>query len=78
MLRRGGFGIIVVGNSILQGINIRVQDYVGDIAIMCGLKLEGIYRLRDKRVGNSITGSSVRRGVSNATLNESAVVVRKR
>ncbi|GAG28956.1 unnamed protein product, partial [marine sediment metagenome] len=43
-----------------------------------GLSIEGIYRLRDKRVGNSITASSVRCGVNKTTLDESAVVVRKR
>jgi DNA modification methylase len=76
-LRKNGTGVIVVGNSILQGINIKVQDILGDIAKMCGLKLEGIYRLRDKRVGDSITGSSVRGASSKARLDESAVVVRK-
>lgn len=76
-LRKNGTGVIVVGNSILQGINIKVQDILGDIAKMCGLKLEGIYCLRDKRVGDSITGSSVRGASSKARLDESAVVVRK-
>jgi DNA modification methylase len=77
-LRKNGTGVIVVGNSILQGINIKVQDILGDIAKMCGLKLEGVYRLRDKRIGDSITGSSVRGASSNARLDESAVVVRKK
>ena len=76
-LRKNGTGVIVVGNSILQGINIKVQDILGDIADMCGFKLEGIYRLRNKRVGDSITGSSVRGASSKARLDESAVVVRK-
>jgi len=76
-LRKNGTGVIVVGNSILQGINIKVQDILGDMAKMCGLKLEGVYRLRDKRVGDSITRSSVRGASSKARLDESAVVVRK-
>jgi DNA modification methylase len=76
-LRKDGTGVIVVGNSILQGINIKVQDILGDIAKMCSLKLEGVYRLRAKRVGDSITGSSVRGASSKARLDESAVVVRK-
>lgn len=76
-LIKRGVGVIVVGNSILQGINVRVQDILGDIAGMCGLKLEGIYRLRTKRVGDSITSSSVRSVTSKAKLNESAVVLRK-
>ena len=78
VLARGGTGVIVVGNSILQGVNVPVQDLIGDIAKMRGLAIEGIYRLRDKRVGNSITASSVRSGTSKAVLDESAVVVRRR
>jgi SAM-dependent methyltransferase len=77
-LRKGGVGVIVVGNSILQGINVRVQDIIGDIACMCGLELEGVYRLRTKRVGDSITSSSVRSVTSRAKLDESAVVLRKK
>jgi hypothetical protein len=76
-LRKNGKGVIVVGNSILQGINIKVQELLGDIAKMCGLKLEGVYRLRDKRVGDSITGSSVRGASSKARLDESVVVIKK-
>jgi DNA modification methylase len=76
-LRKGGAGVIVVGNSILQGINVMVQDIIGEIGRMCGLKLEGIYRLRTKRVGDSITASSVRGVISKAKLDESAVVLRK-
>jgi hypothetical protein len=78
VLARGGTGVIVVGNSILQGVNVPVQDLIGDIAKMHGLAVEGIYRIRDKRVGDSITASSVRRGASKETLNESAIVVRRR
>ncbi len=78
ILTRGGTGVIVVGNSILQGVNVPVQDLLGDIAEMRGLILEGVYQLRNKRVGDSITESSVRGGASKVTLDESAVVVRKR
>ena len=72
-----GTGVIVVGNSILQGVNVPVQDLIGDIAKMHGLAVEGIYQLRNKRVGNSITTSSVRIGTSKARLNESAVVIHR-
>jgi hypothetical protein len=78
ILARRGTAVIVVGNSILQGINVPVQDIIGDIAKMHGLTVEGIYQLRDKRVGNSITSSSVRTGASKITLDESAVVLHKR
>jgi hypothetical protein len=76
-LKKRGVGVIVVGNSILQGINVRVQDILGDMARLCGFKLEGVYRLRNKRVGDSITASSVRGVISKAKLDESAVVLRK-
>ena len=62
----------------MQGVNVPVQDIIGDIAKMRGLTLEGIYQLRNKRVGDSITASSARIGTSKATLGESAVVIRKR
>lgn len=76
-LKNNGIGVIVIGNSILQGINIRVQDILGDIGQTSGLTLEGIYKLRSKRVGNSITMSSVRVVTSKAKLDESAVIFRK-
>jgi hypothetical protein len=77
-LKPGGYAVIVVGNSILQGINIEVQNILADIARMHGLHVEGIHRLRDKRVGDSITASSIRNGAGKAVLDESAVVIRKR
>lgn len=78
VLVRGGVGVVVVGNSIIQGIEIKVEEILSDIVKRRGLLVEGIHRLRGKRTGNSITASSVRRGVSMATLYESAVVIRKR
>ena len=79
VLSRGGVGVVVIGNSIIQGINIRTEEILGQIGTIQGLILEGVYCIREKRVGASITQSSVRQGDrSNATLSESAVVVRKR
>lgn len=72
-----GVGVVVVGNSIIQGIEIEVERFLADIALEHKLRVEGIYRLRQKRVGNSITGSSVRCGSAKAALDEWAVVVRK-
>jgi hypothetical protein len=78
VLSRGGVGVVVIGNSIIQGMEIRVDEILGDIAVHQGLRLEGIPRIRGKRVGASITQSSVRRGHRNsATLYESAVMVRR-
>jgi len=78
VLRRNGVGVVVVGNSILQGINIPVQDILGEIGKDVGLTLDGIYELRSKRVGDSLTSSSVRSKTSKVKLSESAVIFRKK
>ena len=79
VLKRGGAGVVVIGNSIIQGMEIQTDRILGDLAVQKGFKLEGIIKLRSKRVGASITGSSVRRGKrSVARLYETAVVLRKR
>ena len=79
VLARGGVGVVVIGNSIIQGINIRTENILGEIGVMQGLILEGVHCIREKRVGASITQSSVRQGErSSAVLSESAVIVRKR
>jgi len=78
-LARGGVGVIVIGNSIIQGHEIKTDLIAGDIAQQVGLELEGVQCIRTKRVGASITKSAVRRGQANSsTLYESAVIVRKK
>ena len=79
VLVRGGTGVIVIGNSIIQGLDIRTETILGEIGELQGLRLEGVHCIREKRVGASITQSSVRQGErSPARLSEYAVVVRKR
>ncbi len=79
VLARGGLGVVVIGNSIIQGIDIRTERILGEIGTIQGLMLEGIPCIREKRVGASITQSSVRYGELNkAILSESAVILRKR
>ena len=78
LLVPNGVGVVVIGNSIIQGLDIRTEKILGEIGAMQGLTLEGIYCIREKRVGASITQSSVRYGERNsAVLSEWAVVVRK-
>ena len=62
VLARRGVGVVVIGNSIIQGFDIRTERLLGEIAVLQGLQLEGVYCVRDKRVGASITQSSVRQG----------------
>ena len=79
VLARGGVGVVVIGNSIIQGMNIETENVLGEIGAMQGLILEGVHCIREKRVGASITQSSVRQGERNdATLTETAVLLRKR
>lgn len=78
-LKRNAYGVIVIGNSIIQGFEFQTDYVLAELAVQIGLKLEGIQRIRNKRVGASITRSAVRRGDdSKAVLYESAVIIRKR
>ena len=75
-LTPGGRAVIVIGNSIIQGHEIKVEKILGRMAASHGLRLEQIETLRTKRVGSSITKSTVRRGeTSSASLYESAVIL---
>lgn len=78
-LARRGVGVVVIGNSIIQGHEIKTDHVLASIARQDGLELVGVQQIRTKRVGASITTSAVRRGERNqATLYESAVIVRKK
>jgi DNA methylase len=78
-LKRGGVGVIVIGNSIIQGHEIKTDLILADIAEQSGLTLVGLQQVRTKRVGASITTSAVRQGERNkATLYETAVIVKKK
>jgi hypothetical protein len=78
-LNRGATVVIVIGNSIIQGHEIKVDRILVALAERQGYAVVGIEPLRTKRVGSSITKSAVRRGqTSPAALYENAVIVRKR
>jgi hypothetical protein len=78
MLRPGGVGVVVIGNSIIQGIEFKVDVLLSELAEWQGFIVEEVRPIREKRVGASITQSAVRRGEQNeATLYEAAVTVRK-
>lgn len=78
VLKPSGVAVIVLGNSIIQGVSVPTDRLFGAIGELCGLKLEGIYLLRDKRVGTSIINSVIRNGkATKVSLYETAVVLRK-
>jgi hypothetical protein len=81
-LRPRGVAVIVVGNSIIQGIEFKVDQLVASLGAMHGFKVEGIQIVRTKRTGNSIIDSSVRNGDMNGhrgktQLYDAAVILRR-
>jgi len=61
-LRPGGRAVVVIGNSIVQGVEFKVDHLLAEMAERHRLEVEGIQIVRKKRVGNSIIDSSVRNG----------------
>jgi hypothetical protein len=59
-LRPGGTALVVIGNSILQGVMMPTDRYFGEIAAAEDLDLVEIHTPRATRVGNSIIQSDVR------------------
>ena len=78
VLKPGGTALVVIGNSILQGVMIRTDEYLGRIAEAVGMELVKIDIPRATRVGNSIIQSDVRVGKTETTnqLYEAVVVLR--
>jgi len=79
LLKPNAVAIIVLGNSIIQGVEVKTDYFFARIAEQCGFKSEDTIRLRDKRTGTSIIQSSVRvdKAEVKTVLYESAIVVRK-
>ena len=77
-LRPSATALIVIGNSILQGIPVPTDRFLAEIAERAGMRTIGIHTPRDARVGNSIVNSSVRVGKANGNrLYESVVELRR-
>jgi DNA modification methylase len=79
VLKQGGTALVVIGNSILQGVVIPTDAYFGAIARAEGLELVDIHIPRVTRVGNSIIQSDVRVEKADVKykLYEAVVEVRK-
>ncbi|MBN1579108.1 MAG: site-specific DNA-methyltransferase [Anaerolineae bacterium] len=75
----GGTALVVIGNSILQGMLIPTDRYFAEIAESVGLELVQIDVPRSTRVGNSIIQSDVRVTKAKAShkLYEAVVELRK-
>jgi DNA modification methylase len=79
VLKPNAVAVVVLGNSIIQGIEVKTDDFFGRIAEFWGLTFEDSVLLREKRTGTSIIQSSVRvdRAARKTVLYESAIVVRR-
>jgi DNA methylase len=79
LLKPRAVSIIVLGNSIIQGIEVKTDYFFGKIGELAGLKFEDNHLLRNKRTGSSIIQSSVRveEAKEKTVLYESGVVLRK-
>lgn len=78
-LRPGAVAVIVLGNSIIQGVEVRTDEFFGRVGELAGLRFEGNHLLRKKRTGNSIIQSSVRvdQATEKTVLYESAIALRR-
>ena len=77
-LRPGATALVVIGNSILQGVPIPTDRFLAAIANSRGFQVVGIHVPRETRVGSSILNSSVRAGKTDASaLYESVVELRR-
>jgi 16S rRNA G966 N2-methylase RsmD len=79
LLKPNAVSIIVLGNSIIQGIEVKTDYFFGKIGELAGLSFEDNHLLRNKRTGSSIIQSSVRveEAKEKTVLYESGVVLRK-
>ena len=78
LIRPGGPVVVVIGNSILQGMEFQTDRLFAEIAELEGFKIVDLHEVRTKRTGNSVINSSVRVApVSKSTrLYETAVELR--
>lgn len=77
LLKPGGTAVVVIGNSILQGVEIKTDEIFADVGRLVGLKKKDVILLRTKRTGSSIVDSSVRAAKTKkkTILYETAVVL---
>ena len=72
-LRRDGTAVVVLGNSILQGVSAPTDEFLALIAERHGLRVAAIHTPRNARVGSSIVNSRV---PGSGRLYESVVEIR--
>jgi DNA modification methylase len=80
LLRSKGSAVVVLGNSVIQGVEVKTDQFFGQIARLRGLEFADTLLLREKRTGTSIIQSSVRveKAARQTVLYESAIVLHKK
>jgi len=70
--------VIVIGNNIIQSIEVKTDVFLAGIAEQLGYEVVELHRVRKKRTGSSVVNSSVRVGVTKkkTELYETAVELR--
>ena len=77
-LRPDATALAVIGNAILQGVQIPTDRFLAKIAESRSFEVASIHVPRNARIGNSIINSSVRAGKTNGrTLYEAIVELRR-
>ncbi|MBN1592445.1 MAG: hypothetical protein JW941_04230 [Candidatus Coatesbacteria bacterium] len=69
LMKSKGRLIIVIGNSILQGVHVETDRYLSEIAYLQGFAVRGRHEVRKKRTGSSIIGSSIRHEMNRSHVN---------
>jgi len=59
-MKREGLVVVVIGNNILQGREVKTDEFFAGIAERYGFTVRAMHRVRRKRTGSSIVNSSVR------------------
>jgi hypothetical protein len=78
LMKPGGAAVIVVGNSLLQGVELKIEEHFAAIGEMHGLRCEDIHIVREKRVGSSIVNTGARENSGKPVrLYDAATVLRK-
>jgi hypothetical protein len=78
LMKPGAAAVIVVGNSLLQGVELQIEEHFGAIGEMHGLRCEDIHIVREKRVGSSIVNTGARENAGKPVrLYDAATVLRK-
>lgn len=78
VMKPGAAAVFVVGNSVIQGVHLPIDQHFAAIGELHGLVTDDIHVVREKRVGSSIVNSGLRtRTDVPDRLYDAATVLRK-